>query len=402
MRPVVFLLLVAVAIGSAAGRCRYNRPRRAESSECNAETGLRTLTLALKDGQDASCEPTKTITRRCTVNTDEADDEETAEEAEVVPPTEPAVEPAGEENNKSNKKRSRCRYEAPSIDDAECDPETNTMTLVRRLADGQHESCNATKTISRPCIRPNRPGRPSRPGRRNRPGRNDVEEDSGEKRGRGGRNRRKNKVIEDDNGCKYRKPKGMKKSPCRDGEVSKEVTLELVEGEESTCPEQMSINITCRRRRPRQSEFSCDYIRSEEAAECDPSTRQKTIVLVLTSGDAENCAATRNITRPCRTSGRENRGCKYNKGNWTECEPGMRVTTRTDTLAEESEGSDCDATKIARRRCNRRARPGRRGNRNRNDANQGRQGRRQQAREERRTAKAERKAARQSERNNQS
>jgi len=103
----------------------------------------------------------------------------------------------------------------------------------------------------------------------------------------------------------------------------------------------------------------CKYSkRGGERGECDSATNTRTIVLSLKKGGSE-CAPNKTITKPCRHGRRSRspggkgkrggRGCRYTRGDWSECDPTTNMMSRTMTL--KIADPNCEATKTVQRRC---------------------------------------------------
>ncbi|XP_076444466.1 uncharacterized protein LOC143282678 isoform X2 [Babylonia areolata] len=83
----------------------------------------------------------------------------------------------------------------------------------------------------------------------------------------------------------------------------------------------------------------CEYTKDSDWTECGPGVDVRQRVLRLAPGSPEDCAPTRNVTKPCRGNGGGGRkrkgkgrrrkegkvkGCKYGrKSEWTDCGPGV-------------------------------------------------------------------------------
>lgn len=104
----------------------------------------------------------------------------------------------------------------------------------------------------------------------------------------------------------------------------------------------------------------CKYSkRGAVKATCDPTTKTRSITLTLKKGGPE-CEATKTITRPCRQDrpgrspggrGRgKGKGCKYQKGEWSDCDETTNMMSRTLTL-KKGDPTTCEATKTMSRKC---------------------------------------------------
>lgn len=101
----------------------------------------------------------------------------------------------------------------------------------------------------------------------------------------------------------------------------------------------------------------CKYNRkTKECTACDTTTNSTTCTLQLKKGPRE-CLQTKTLTKRCpgtsrkawRKSKNKGVGCKYTKGEWSECNTDSNEITRTLTLKKGP--STCEQTKTVTKRC---------------------------------------------------
>jgi len=86
---------------------------------------------------------------------------------------------------------------------------------------------------------------------------------------------------------------------------------------------------------------SCRYEKSQWT-ECNPETNVRTRTLSLKKGD-EGCIPTRTIQKKCK------KACRYDKGEWSKCVNGSM--SRKDNVRTGSDAS-CKATREITKNCN--------------------------------------------------
>lgn len=101
---------------------------------------------------------------------------------------------------------------------------------------------------------------------------------------------------------------------------------------------------------------SCKYDKSNWS-ECDPNTHMKNRTLALKKGNPATCETTKTISRKCK------KACRYEKGVWSPCNAQGEMI-RTDLIKESNSDSSCNKSKTVTKECknkNRKAQGQRRG-----------------------------------------
>lgn len=98
----------------------------------------------------------------------------------------------------------------------------------------------------------------------------------------------------------------------------------------------------------------CRYDKGEWS-ECDPINNIKTRKLTLKSGEGE-CEQEKTKEKKCSITPKS---CKFNKGDWSECNKSTNLMTRTDTLKQNSENnSQCQKTRQVSKNCKKKDKAG--------------------------------------------
>ncbi|KAL5009509.1 hypothetical protein ScPMuIL_011814 [Solemya velum] len=159
--------------------------------------------------------------------------------------------------------------------------------------------------------------------------------------------------------CRYTKGDW---SECDEATQMMTRTLTLKRGDPASCEETKQVSFSCKKVERKLRKKACKYNKGTWG-ECDPSTNQRSRILTLRKGDASQCEATKTITRKCKNPLRKQRksklaaskaakGCKYQLGEWTECDE--KTNTRSRTLELRSGDTTlCQAVKIFYRKCKR-------------------------------------------------
>ncbi|BFZ09490.1 hypothetical protein BsWGS_12529 [Bradybaena similaris] len=124
---LVVVVLMAVFLGGTEARkkkpnkkaCKWDR--KGVESPCNTTTNTMEVTLKVRKGDSATCQP-KVISKPC--------------------------------NDKSQSKRAKvrgCKYERKGSGWTECDATTNERTKVMKLKAGSNPECEETKTKTKSC-----------------------------------------------------------------------------------------------------------------------------------------------------------------------------------------------------------------------------------------------------------
>ncbi|XP_070189656.1 uncharacterized protein [Littorina saxatilis] len=260
--------------------------RKAQVSLCDAKTNTRSVTFPLKKG--VNCPPTQVFHQPCS-QSDEA-------------------------NSKKVNGVRGCKYKrgAPW---SECGPGVMSKKKEMTLKPGQPASCPLVRTKTVPCrSRKNKTGKMKK-----------------KKRGNG-----KGKA------CKYQKGAWSECDPLSNTRTRQ---LTLKKGDESVCLPKKTITKKCRK--------PCKYTKGPWLP-CNESTNEKMRQLTLKKGDPSICNATMTITKPCRRrdafTAAKTSPCKFSKGEWSECDEGTNLKTRTDQLIK-GDASKCEATRTISKKC---------------------------------------------------
>jgi len=183
---------------------------------------------------------------------------------------------------------------------------------------------------------------------------------AGRKKGEG---RRGNRRRGGDGDCGEWVPVGEcvpKKGDC--GKGRQEATREGANCRKTS--KQIRCNIPC------VDDDGCSYDKgpSSQWSECD-SDNMMSIEKVLKADAPSSCAATKVFQKPCRNNRRADKkdkkdrkaerkaakkeqrqqGCKYTRGEWSECVDGQK--TRVDTIKKQKPGADCPSTTTKTKKC---------------------------------------------------
>lgn len=164
------------------------------------------------------------------------------------------------------------------------------------------------------------------------PGEEGPSDLAGRTRGRDGR--KKNKPVP----CRYTRGEW---NECDKATGMRTRTLTLKKGDE-TCERTKTESKKCK------AAGECKYQRSSWS-ECDSATNQRTRTLSLKRGDATTCEATRTETKPCKAANAKSTRCRYQRGQWSECDATTNTRTRMNALKRG--GSNCEAKKTETRKC---------------------------------------------------
>ncbi|KAK3578451.1 hypothetical protein CHS0354_037434 [Potamilus streckersoni] len=197
-----------------------------------------------------------------------------------------------------------CKYKKVPFET--CDRETNTRSRNLFLRKGDPATCNATKLETRPC------GKKSRQGK---------------------------------GGCAYRKGPW---SACRASTNTVTRTLTLKKGDPEKCNQTITETGRCRTKHLKPQE--CKYRRTVWG-DCDPITNKKSMVMTLKSGDQPYCQTTKTVEKECKRKMQNiGRVCKYQFGEWENCDLATNTRSRTLTL-QSGNAAVCPQTKIDTRKC---------------------------------------------------
>ncbi|KAL1456129.1 hypothetical protein WDU94_000879 [Cyamophila willieti] len=93
---------------------------------------------------------------------------------------------------------------------------------------------------------------------------------------------------------------------------------------------------------------TCKYDKSNWS-ECDPNTHMKNRTLTLKKGNPATCEATKSISRKCK-KGKKNLACRYEKGTWSQCSAAGDMT-RIDMLKEANSDANCEKSRTMTKKC---------------------------------------------------
>ncbi|XP_046583298.1 uncharacterized protein LOC124290590 isoform X4 [Haliotis rubra] len=129
-------------------------------------------------------------------------------------------------------------------------------------------------------------------------------------------------------------------SECENGKQT--VTKVKQEGSDQSCPQKKVKTRMC----------ACKYQKGNWS-ECDPMTKKMTRTLTLVKG-SDQCPPSKTRQRRCRKRKSSRKACKYNRGPWSQCDPVTNKMQRTMTL-KRGDRDACDPIKKVTRQCRRRA-----------------------------------------------
>lgn len=87
----------------------------------------------------------------------------------------------------------------------------------------------------------------------------------------------------------------------------------------------------------------CRYTKGEWS-DCDTTTNERTRTLTLKRGDSTECESTKTEKRKCK------KPCRYVKGQWSECDASVHMKERVDQLKPGSDQT-CEATRRMSKKC---------------------------------------------------
>ncbi|XP_045196661.2 uncharacterized protein LOC123551646 [Mercenaria mercenaria] len=126
----------------------------------------------------------------------------------------------------------------------------------------------------------------------------------------------------------------------------------LKRGDPHICDPVKIVEKMCKRKKPKRNGMECKYSRGGSWSDCDPVTNKKTREQKLKRGDPRICEPVKDVEKMCKRKKLKPNGCKYKRGQWSECDGTTNIKTMVKTL-KRGDTNTCPPTQVLEKICKR-------------------------------------------------